>query len=346
MSKVSELPKECLWRIEKEENTYAVNAMCQRIQLESDSESEFQPGHGDVLEVTNNGKVICLHAGASSSALIFVTNQCNSNCIMCPDSVKQRTRQNTITIEYLLEYVSLLPTDLTHIDITGGEPTLLKENLPVLIEKALDQAGKAEILMLSNGRSFAVRKYCQLFYPFADRKFKIEIPIHSASGEKHDFIAGCQNSFIQTIAGIHNLLDGGVEIGIRIVVSKLNYTELNSIVDFIHYEFPDIKYINLMGMEVMGNAWKNREMVWEELENLKPYLQGTLVRCFKWGIEPRLYNFPLCLFDQKYWYNYRKSISDYKIRYFEDCEKCREREQCGGFFASTFHHTKYKVRVQ
>ena len=30
----------------------------------------------------------------------------------------------------------------------------------------------------------------------------------------------------------------------------------------------------------------------------------------------------------------------------EDCEKCREREQCGGFFASTFHHTKYKVRVQ
>ena len=35
--------------------------------------------------------------------------------------------------------------------------------------------------------------------------------------------------------------------------------------------------------------------------------------CFT--IEPGLYNFPLCLFDRKYWYCYKNSISDYKIRY-------------------------------
>ena len=34
------------------------------------------------------------------------------------------------------------------------------------------------------------------------------------------------------------MLEAGVEVGIRIVVSRLNYQELNSIIQFIHQEFP------------------------------------------------------------------------------------------------------------
>lgn len=346
MKESSQLQKGSLWKIEKGEAVFAVNVKGERIILNPAILPEETVNQGDVMEIGDDGKWIRLHDGTSSSGLIFVTNQCNSNCIMCPDSVKQRTRPNTITTDYLMEYSSLLPENLTHVDITGGEPTLLKMDLPVLIGNVQNRMKDAEILMLSNGRSFAVGKYCGLFSPFAHTKFKIEIPVHSANAKQHDCIAGCEGSFDQTRAGIHNLLSGGVEVGIRIVVSKLNYRELNSIIDYIHYEFPDIRYVNLMGMEVMGNAWKNREIVWEEMEELKSYLQNALIYSFERGIEPRLYNFPLCLFDQKYWYSYRKSISDYKIRYFEECEKCMEKENCGGFFQSTFHHTTYKVRIQ
>ena len=72
----------------------------------------------------------------------------------------------------------------------------------------------------------------------------------------------------------------------------------------------------------------------------------TVEQCFACGSIPSLYNYPLCLFDRKYWYCYRNSISDYKIRYFEECEKCTEKSRCGGFFASTYRYTRYKVRVQ
>ena len=147
------------------------------------------------------------------------------------------------------------------------------------------------------------------------------------------------------MAGIHHLLEAGVEVGIRIVVSRLNYQELNSIIQFIHQEFPAVRYINIMGMEVLGNAWKNRELVWIEMDELKFYLQSAPPHRFRCGIEPGLYNFPLCLFDRKYWYCYKNSISDYKIRYFDQCEKCGEKLKCGGFFFSTYHYTKYKVRV-
>lgn len=283
---------------------------------------------------------------AESSALVYVTNQCNSNCIMCPDSVKLRTRPNVVTRENLLEQISEINPEAEHVDITGGEPTLLKEQLPELIEAVFRQAPDAEVLMLSNGRSFAAGGYTERFSAFAHRRLKIEIPIHGDCAELHDRIAGCPESFVQTRAGIHHLLEAGVEVGIRIVVSRLNYSRLNELIRFISREFPEIKYVNLMGMEVLGNAWKNREQVWIEFDEVKDSLQQAVEQCFACGIIPSLYNYPLCLFDRKYWYCYRNSISDYKIRYFEECEKCTEKSRCGGFFASTYRYTRYKVRVQ
>lgn len=283
---------------------------------------------------------------AESSALVYVTNQCNSNCIMCPDSVKLRTRSNEVTRENLLEQISEINPEAEHVDITGGEPTLLKEQLPELIEAVFRQAPDAEVLMLSNGRSFAAGGYTERFSAFAHRRLKIEIPIHGDCAELHDRIAGCPESFVQTRAGIHHLLEAGVEVGIRIVVSRLNYSRLNELIRFISREFPEIKYVNLMGMEVLGNAWKNREQVWIEFDEVKDSLQQAVEQCFACGIIPSLYNYPLCLFDRKYWYCYRNSISDYKIRYFEECEKCTEKSRCGGFFASTYRYTRYKVRVQ
>ena len=283
---------------------------------------------------------------AESSALVYVTNQCNSNCIMCPDSVKLRTRPNEVTMENLLEQIGEINPEAEHVDITGGEPTLLKEQLPELIEAVFRQAPDAEVLMLSNGRSFAVGGYTERFSAFAHRRLKIEIPIHGDCAELHDRIAGCPESFVQTRAGIHHLLEAGVEVGIRIVVSRLNYSRLNELIRFISREFPEIKYVNLMGMEVLGNAWKNREQVWIEFDEVKDSLQQAVEQCFVCGIIPSLYNYPLCLFDRKYWYCYRNSISDYKIRYFEECEKCTEKSRCGGFFASTYRYTRYKVRVQ
>ena len=283
---------------------------------------------------------------AESSALVYVTNQCNSNCIMCPDSVKLRTRPNEVTMENLLEQIGEINPEAEHVDITGGEPTLLKEQLPELIEAVFRQAPDAEVLMLSNGRSFAAGGYTERFSAFAHRRLKIEIPIHGDCAELHDRIAGCPESFVQTRAGIHHLLEAGVEVGIRIVVSRLNYSRLNELIRFISREFPEIKYVNLMGMEVLGNAWKNREQVWIEFDEVKDSLQQAVEQCFVCGIIPSLYNYPLCLFDRKYWYCYRNSISDYKIRYFEECEKCTEKSRCGGFFASTYRYTRYKVRVQ
>ena len=56
---------------------------------------------------------------------IFVTNKCNSNCIMCPMSESSRRKNNPEHIEELKAYIRELPKDVEYINVTGGEPTLL-----------------------------------------------------------------------------------------------------------------------------------------------------------------------------------------------------------------------------
>lgn len=122
---MKDLRKDCLWRIECEDDgIYARNVMGERKKVKEEAEELH---HGDVLAIRPNGFVRKLHDGHSSGALVYVTNQCNSNCIMCPDSVKMRTRPSEITSAFLAEFIALLPSDLEHVDITGGEPTLLKK---------------------------------------------------------------------------------------------------------------------------------------------------------------------------------------------------------------------------
>lgn len=341
--KIKELPPMSMWKVLVIDDVIYVEDITKQIIKIDDDETEVC--HGDVIEIDDNGKINILHNGKSESGLIFITNQCNSNCIMCPDSIFSRTKKSEITTEYLLNYINLLPSDLLHVDVTGGEPTLLKYDLVVVLKNVIEHFERADILMLSNGRSFASKEYTKKFAEFKESRLKIEIPIHAATASLHDKIAGCKGSFEQTMTGIHNLIKQKISVGIRIVVSKLNYRYLNDIIDMISEHFPTITYVNIMGLELMGSAFKNKQDVWIEFDEEKDSLNKVIEHAFLKGIEPRLYNYPLCMFDKKYWYCYKKSITAYKIRYFEECDKCSQKNNCGGFFASTFYNTDFKVKI-
>lgn len=341
--KIKELAPISMWKILIIDDViYAEDITAHRIKIDDD---ETEVCHGDVIEIDDKGNVNILHNGNAESGLIFITNQCNSNCIMCPDSISSRTKKSEITTEYLLNYINLLPSDLLHVDVTGGEPTLLKYDLVVVLQSVIEHFERADILMLSNGRSFASKEYTKEFAEFKESRLKIEIPIHAAMAPLHDKIAGCKGSFEQTMTGIHNLIKQKIPVGIRIVVSKLNYRYLNDIIDMISKHFPMITYVNIMGLELMGSAFKNKQDVWIEFDEVKNSLNEVIEYAFLKGIEPRLYNYPLCMFDKKYWYCYKKSITAYKIRYFDECNKCSQKNNCGGFFASTFYNTDFKVRI-
>ena len=298
----------------------------------------------DVVEIINNKWIRVLYRDDSEDNVIVVTNQCNSNCIMCPDSDVVRNTKDVPYIEKILEQVRCIPNDTNHITIAGGEPGMIKENLIKLLKECKEYLTETDFLLLSNGRVFSNTEYTKKVKEWAPKYFRIAIPLYADNEELHDEITQANGSFKQTLLGIKKLIKNSIDVEIRIVVLKKNYKELEKITKFIVKEIPEVKMVNIMALEMTGNAFKNRELVWVNFEDVKDRLYKACIILLKAGIITNLYNFPLCNIDKRLYSIAHKSITDYKVRYMPQCEECLVKEQCGGFFNSTINVKDIKVR--
>lgn len=298
----------------------------------------------DVVEIINNKMLRVLYRDDSEDNAIVVTNQCNSNCIMCPDSDAVRNTKENPNIKKLLEQVRCIPDDTKHITITGGEPGLLKEDLLKLLEECKKCLPNTEFLLLTNGRIFSNTDFTNRVRESIPNDIRIAIPIYADNEKLHDEITRAKGSFRQAIIGIKKLIEKNIDVEIRIVVLKRNYQHLEYIANFIVREIPQVKIVNIMALEMTGNAYKNREQVWINFEKVKEYLYKACITIIKAGIITNLYNFPLCNLDERLYSIAHKSITDYKIRYKEQCEECLAKESCGGFFNSTINVKEIEVK--
>lgn len=298
----------------------------------------------DVVEIVNNKIIRVLYRDDSEDNAIVVTNQCNSNCIMCPDSDAVRNTKENPDIKKLLEQIRCIPDDTKHITITGGEPGLLKENLLKLLEECKKYLPNTEFLILTNGRVFSNTDFTNKLEESIPNNTRIAIPIYAANEDLHDEITRVKGSFRQAVVGIKKLIEKNIDVEIRVVVLKKNYKYLEKIANFIVKELPEVKMVNIMALEMTGNAYKNREQVWINFGKVKEYLYKACITIIKSGIITNLYNFPLCNLDERLYSVAHRSITDYKIRYKEKCEECRAKENCGGFFNSTINVKDIKVK--
>ena len=61
--------------------------------------------NGDVVLILKNGRIQKEFSASIASQTIVTTNQCNSNCIMCPYAESVRKKSKIPNTEYLLEFV-------------------------------------------------------------------------------------------------------------------------------------------------------------------------------------------------------------------------------------------------
>lgn len=298
----------------------------------------------DVIEIVNNKDIKVLYRDDSEDNAILVTNQCNSNCIMCPDSDFVRNTKENPDIRKIMRQISCIPDDTKHITITGGEPGLLKENLIKVLRKCKECLPETEFLLLTNGKIFSNTAFTNQVKENIPNNIRIAIPIYADNAEIHDNITRAKNSFDQAVVGIKKLLARDIPVEIRIVVLKKNYEILERIAKFIIKEMPKVTLVNIMALEMTGNAHKNKEEVWINFDKTKNQIYNASTILIKAGINTNLYNFPLCNLDERIYSIARKSITDYKVRYKPECIECKAREKCGGFFNSTINIKDIKIK--
>ena len=299
---------------------------------------------GDIITLSDTGLLYILFSKNENDATIYMTGHCNSNCIMCPTSDGERKHSEGMPTGWLLEFIDMLPENLPHIAVTGGEPTLRLEDFLYVMSAMGKKLPRTETLLLTNGRSFSsislVNKTVNACPPY----MTAAIPLHGHNSALHDAITRAEGSFTQTVRGIENLLQAGVAVELRVVVSKLNYRYLTEIAKLITQKLQKVSVVNFVGLETRGNCAVNLNQVYISHREAFVSMKEAIRKLMKQGIDVGIYNFPLCMVDVGYWALCKKSITPEKVRFANECEKCLVKTICGGFFNTTLSMAKPDVK--
>jgi His-Xaa-Ser system radical SAM maturase HxsC len=289
---------------------------------------------GDIVVLQpRTGLVRTLYRPESTHNALFLTERCNSNCLMCsqPPKDKDDTRQLT---DINLELIRLMPPDVTYLGITGGEPTLLRDRLFRILRALRGKLPNTDIHMLTNGRLFAWPTFTREFVEANHPRLALGIPLYSDSSTSHDYIVQARHAFDQTVMGLHQLARVGVPVEIRVVLHRLTVSRLVHLAEYIYRNFPFVVHVALMALEPTGYTPRNKEELWIDPVHYQDKLEAAVELLTTRGMRVSIYNSQLCLLRPSLWKFARKSISDWKNVYFHECEECKLREQCGGFFQS------------
>lgn len=272
----------------------------------------------------------------SDDVCLFVTEKCNSNCIMCPMSLDSRKRGLSIQQEEWFGIIDNLPEKPTHITVTGGEPFLEYKNLLPVLNQINTKYPYAEVLILSNGRAFSIPSLFDELKPLITEQYCFAIPFHASTPALHDNITQTTGSFFQTINGLKNISKTEARIEVRVVGHQRNLEDLNNIFNMLVNTGIRIDVINLLAMEMMGCAAYNRDSLWVDYLTLCESAEQGIRYALLHGIDVGLYNFPLCKVPRHMWPLAKHSITPSKVRYYDECQECKEYNACGGLFFSTF----------
>lgn len=296
---------------------------------------------GDIVAIGENGNIRTVYRVNSNHNSLLVTERCNSNCLMCSQPPKDRD-----DVEYLhnihKQLIPLIPKDCVELGITGGEPTVLGQNLFELLDLIKSELPTTEIHMLTNGRSFAINALAEKLGNINNPRLMLGIPVYSDYYQIHDYVVQAKNAFYQTMMGIYNLKRYGIRVEIRVVLHKITIPRLVKLAKYIYKNLAFVDHVAFMGLEITGFTLANLEDLWIEPKDYIPELQEAVEYLGNRGMHVSIYNTPLCILPKEVWQYARKSISDWKNIYFDECSKCAMLDKCGGLFASaTKRHSKY-----
>lgn len=293
----------------------------------------------DIVEISSTGILYRAFANNEADTTLFLGSSCNSNCIMCPATDMERKNGFSYSRELLMKYIDYLPSNLEHLVITGGEPTMQVDLFLDSLQKVKEKFKFTQVLLLTNGRSLSDHWFYSQLCMHKPANFRIAIPIHGDSPLLHDKITRVPGSFEQTILGLYRLMDSDITVEIRIVVTKFNCDNLTNIAKLIIKHFPKVSIVNFIGLEPRGNCALNFRSVYIDHKTAFLKSQKAIDSLINHGYDVGLYNFPLCSINKDYWPIAAKSISQYKNTFPVDCNQCSVKRICAGFFSSAISIT-------
>ncbi len=297
---------------------------------------------GDIVTLAADGFVRTVYRPDSSSNTLFATDRCNSNCLMCSQPPKDA--DDSYRIEENIEIIRLIKPQPEYLGITGGEPTLLGEGLFRQLEALRGHLPGTHVHILTNGRRFAWPDFTQRFAEIGHSLVSLGIPLYADNAADHDYVVQACGAFDQTMIGLHRLAEHRQNVEIRVVLHALTIGRLRALVEFIYRNIPFANHVALMGLEITGYTPHNMACLWVDPYEYQSELLSATAFLANRGMNVSIYNHQLCVLEPQLWPFARRSISDWKNIYVEECELCLLRSKCGGLFKSSQERHSAHIR--
>lgn len=288
---------------------------------------------GDVVRIDpGHGMLTALYRASSRFNTFFVTGRCDNLCVMC--SQPPQSRDDSWLVDDIERAIPLISPDAAEIGITGGEPALLGDRLVRLLVMLRTCLPQTAIHVLTNGRRFSDASFARAVADVQHPDLMLGIPLYSDLPEEHDYIVQAKGAFDETVRGILNLKRRRVRVELRFVIHRETAERLTEFARFVARNLTFVDHVALMGLEIVGYARLNLDRLWIDPLDYQDVLRQAVLALDHAGVPVSVYNHQLCTLDPEIHPFARKSISDWKNEYFEECSGCASRGDCGGFFAS------------
>lgn len=284
----------------------------------------------DVVRISPSGQVETLYRRASPHNTILATERCNSYCVMC--SQPPVDADDGWRVEENLALISLISRETRELGISGGEPTLLGQDLLRIVAACRDELPSTALHVLSNGRRFASFKYADAFGSLHHPDLMFGVPLYADVDTIHDYVVQARGAFNETVIGLQNLARANVPVEIRVVLHRDTVKRLPQLAQFIYRNFTFAAHVAFMGLEIVGFARAHLKRLWVDPADYQNALSEAVAFLDGMGMPVSIYNHQLCTLPESVWPFCRQAISDWKNEYAPECSNCRERTRCGGFF--------------
>ena len=326
-SLLAETPQEDIAIYKDEINFLSVESSRGKFQIFVEDKDDY---HGDVILCIPEGKRIqrIYRANSTNNTFLF-TERCDQMCAMC--SQPPRSSIDRWRFPHFQKAIELADPEST-IGISGGEPTLYKQELFDILKNTADKRPDIKIHILSNGQHFLDEDMETLQSINDDLHVLWGIPLYSFDEKNHDEIVGKEGAFKKVMENLFKIGSAGTAIELRTVLTKKNALDLPELANFVSKHLGFINKWVIMAMEPIGFAKANKDALFYDHSIARFPLHNALDIAALNGLNVQLYNFPLCTVDEKYRKYCTQSISDWKNKYLDDCSACEMQDSCCGFF--------------